>query len=88
MSTPADPVLPRAIWIPNMTIRKLEKLLARTELTADDREDLLDFKQFLLTDIQSATEKGFYVPYRADGGSVFVLKNKFWLTNIEAKLQS
>lgn len=76
----------RNIWIPNMTVRKLEKLLAKDQRTADDIEDLKDFRYFLLNDLQSAEEKGFYVRYASDNGGVPVLKNKFWLTNIEAAI--
>lgn len=76
----------RNIWIPNMTVRKLERLLSKSERTTDDIEDLKDFRYFLLNDLQSAEEKGFYVRYVADNGGVPVLKNKFWLTNIEAAI--
>lgn len=73
----------RNIWIPNMKVSKLEKLLSKPQKTADDIEDLKDFKYFLLTDEQSATEKGFMTSYKADKGYVHVLKNKFWLVNID-----
>jgi len=69
-----------------MTPRRLDALLAKRNRTADDIEDLKDFRYFLLSDVQSATEKGLYEGYLADGGLVPILKNKFWLTNIEAAI--
>jgi hypothetical protein len=74
----------RNVWIPKMTPGRLDRLLAKVDHTANDIEDLKDFRYFLLTDEQSAAEKGFTVPYLADGGSVQILRNKFWLTNIAA----
>jgi hypothetical protein len=73
----------RNIWIPKMTVGRLEKLLSKERKNGNDIEDLKDYKYFLLTDTQSATEKGFMDLLQVDGGSVPILKNKFWLTNIE-----
>ena len=78
----------RHVTIGNMTVGKLNRLLSKPddEITIDDAEDLKDFKYFLLTDTQSAVEKGFMDTYQQDGGDVHVLKNKFWLVNIDYKL--
>jgi hypothetical protein len=77
----------RNIWIPNMTKSKLSKLLNKDVLTENDIEDLKDFQYFLLTDKQSATEKGFYDQLAvSQQGEAYVLKDKFLLTNIENKL--
>lgn len=86
MTAPSGKGAVRNIWIPNMTPEKLSRLLAKTAHSANDVEDLKDFKQFLTTDEQSAVEKGFMVPYNADGGPIWVLKNKYWMTNIEAAI--
>ncbi len=78
----------RNIWYPNMRVSRLEKLLAKISHSPEDIEDLQDFKYFLLTDKDSAEEKGFYVRYNSDHGGTLVLKNKFWLTNIQAIITS
>lgn len=78
----------RNIWIPDMRPNKLDALLATPTKTANDIEDLKDFKYFLLTDLQSAVDKGFYQEIQADQKEpAFALKNKFWLTNIDAALE-
>lgn len=78
--------LKRNIWIPNMTQSKLEKLLSKPveELTNDDKEDLIDFKYFMLNQKFDAFEKNLLVAYNQDGEEpVFVPRNKFWVTNID-----
>jgi hypothetical protein len=78
----------RNIWIPNMTINKLKNLLSKSILTKDDVEDLKDFKYFLLTDKQSAVEKGFYKELIVNQKEkAYVLKDKFWLVNIDSKIK-
>jgi hypothetical protein len=59
------------------------------DLTDDEKEDLLDFKYFLLTDKISATEKGFYRIMRNWPGSYFdpgalslKIKNWSWISSI------
>lgn len=76
----------RNIWIPKMTISRLERILSKNieRLTDDDKEDLLDFKYFLLHQRNCAKEKGLLISYLQDGKPALVLKNKFWLTNIES----
>lgn len=77
----------RNVWIPSMTPRKLNAILAKREKTPDDIEDLKDFRYFLKSDLQSAVEKGFYDQIAANQREpVFVLKNKFWLVNIQSAI--
>lgn len=76
----------RDIWIPNMKVSKLEKLLKKENLTEDDIEDLKDFRFFLLTDKESALDKGFYTAVGDTSASGFILKNKYWLVNINSRL--
>ena len=78
----------RNVFIPNMTVSKLKRLLTKPIKTKNDLDDLRDFKYFLLTDRQSAIEKGFMDSYQSDGSPVYVLKNKFWLVDIDAALKS
>jgi hypothetical protein len=71
-----------------MTINKLKNLLSKSILTKDDVEDLKDFKYFLLTDKQSAVEKGFYKELIVNQKEkAYVLKDKFWLVNIDSKIK-
>lgn len=77
----------RNIWIPKMTKGRLNKLLNKAKLTEDDIEDLKDYKYFLLTDKESAADKGFYTQLlTSQKGDAYVLTDKFLLSNIEAKL--
>lgn len=78
----------RAIWIPNMTRGKLDKLLNKVALSESDVEALKDFKYFLINDKQSATDKGFYDELLTSGQKepAYVLKDKFLLANIDNKL--
>lgn len=77
----------RAVWIPNMKVGKLKRLLSKTVLSSDDIEDLKDFKYFLINQQDDAVEKGFYERYLANQkGAVYVLKDKFWLTNIDSRI--
>jgi hypothetical protein len=79
----------RNIWIPKMTVSRLERILSHGwDLTDDEKEDLLDFMYFLLTDKVSATEKGFY-EVMLDGRSYFdpgalslKIKDWSWIPNI------
>jgi GGDEF domain-containing protein len=79
----------RAIWIPNMTRGKLDRLLNKESLTDNDIEALKDFKYFLINDKQSATDKGFYQELLTSGQTdkAYVLKDKFLLTKIDSKLE-
>ena len=77
----------RNIWIPNMTVSKLDRLLAKNKLTENDYEDLVDFKYFLMNDKLSAYKNGFYhINFSTQDGTDYVLKNKFWLTNIDSAI--
>lgn len=77
----------RAVLYTNLSVGRLEALLAR-EGTARDIEALKDYKWMLLFDTQAAVEKGF-MDEVADTGAVGVLpKNKFWMTNIDAKISA
>jgi hypothetical protein len=75
----------RNIYIPKMTVNGLERILSKGKenLTDNDKEDLLDYKYFLLTHQQDAADKGFLIPIESDSISGFVPKNKFWITNID-----
>ncbi|MDR2684864.1 MAG: hypothetical protein LBB53_05750, partial [Prevotellaceae bacterium] len=82
----APPVRKRNIYIPKMTASRLEKLLSKQveELTENNKEDLLDYKYFLLNQQQDAFEKGLMDSYKADQKKpVYVPKNKHWITNID-----
>jgi hypothetical protein len=80
----------RNIWIPKMTKGRLEKLLSKLSLTDDDKEDLLDYKYFLMNEKVSAYEKQLMDAVLVNQSKqscdidncVLVPKNKFWLTNI------
>jgi len=75
----------RNIWIPNLTTSKLESLLSKPveQLTDDDKEDLLDFKYFIIQHPQYAYEKGLMDAYITDDGNIYLPKNKYWVTNID-----
>jgi len=77
----------RKLWYPKLKVSTLNKLLEKPTLTTNDIEDLKDFQFYLLTDKKDAFEKGFYqkliVGQKEDA---YVLKNKFWLTNIQDKI--
>lgn len=80
----------RNIWIPKMTKSRLEKLLSKTNLTANDKEDLLDYKYFLTVEKVAAFEKGLMNAIIVNQtkescdvpGYIFQPKNLFWITNI------
>lgn len=74
----------RNIWIPKMTKHNLERLLSKSELTDDDKEDLLDFKYFIENQKSAAYEKGLMdaILVSQKGDHVLIPKNKFWITNI------
>lgn len=76
----------RNIWIPKMTTSKLERLLTKSTLTANDKEDLLDFKYFMIYEADSALEKGLLVELQVSQiGRATAPKRLFWLTNIDDK---
>jgi len=77
----------RNIYIPKMTVNRLERLLKKADLTGNDKENLLDYKYFILNDKQSAVEKGFLIPVGDSGASGYVPRNKFWIANIDYKTQ-
>ena len=74
-----------------MTKSRLERLLSKTVLTDDDKEDLLDYNYFLRYDKVSAYEKGLMDAISVDqpketcdiGNYILLPKNMFWHTNIE-----
>ena len=80
----------RNVWIPKMTKERLERLLAKSKLTNDEKEDLLDYKYFLLNQKICAYEKKLMdavIVNQAQEfcdikGCILVPKNMFWLTNI------
>jgi|AntRauTorckE6833_2_1112554.scaffolds.fasta_scaffold60503_2 hypothetical protein len=80
----------RNIWIPKMTKGRLERLISKPNLTENDKEDLLDYKYFLLNEKVSAYEKNlmYAVPVSQSkeccdiGNYILFPKNKFWITNI------
>jgi len=79
----------RSIWIPKMTPSRLERLLAKPVLSSNDKEDLLDFKYFMLNDEQGALDKGLLVELLvSQKGRATTPKKLFWLTNIEEKTSS
>jgi hypothetical protein len=78
----------RAVCYENMSVHHLNTLLQRALPRLDDIEDLKDYKWMLLFDPQAAEEKGFLRRYDADHGPVKVLADKFWLTNIDARIRS
>jgi hypothetical protein len=73
----------RNVWIPKMTVTRLERLLRKTHLTDNDKEDLLDYKYLLLNDVQSAIEKGFYYAVDSNCATGYTPKNKHWIANID-----
>ena len=77
----------RGIYLPGMSVGKLERLLQKDKLTTNDRESLKDYKYLLLAQPEDAAEKGFMDRIQADHGGFLVPKNKFWLTNIDAALE-
>ena len=80
----------RNVWIPKMTKGRLCRLLSRQNLTNDEKEDLLDYKYFLIYEKLSAFEKGLMDVVSVNQaeefcdarGVIFVPKNMFWITNI------
>jgi len=79
----------RNIWIPKMTCSRLERLLSKSSLTDNNKEDLLDFKYFMLNDAQSALDKGLLVELLvSQKGRATAPKKLFWLTNIEEKTRN
>lgn len=83
----------RNIWLPKLTVQKLEKLLSKSVLTENDKEDLLDYKYMLINDTQSAVEKGFMIEVLTSrnhdtfNGKSYTPKNKSWITNINHRTE-
>ena len=77
----------RGIYLPGMSVGKLERLLQKDSLTAQDKESLKDYKYLLLAQPNDAAEKGFMVHVQGDKGGFLAPKNKFWLTNIDHALE-
>jgi predicted RNA methylase len=76
----------RAVFIPSLSVDDLESRLRKLIGDQGDIERLKDYKWTLLFDPQTADDKGFMHEYAADGGSVLVYRNKFWLTNIDERI--
>lgn len=84
----------RAVWYPNLSANKLNKLLMKQKeiLTEKDKDLLEDYKWMLIYDLQSSVEKGFMVELITDknpetyNGKSYGMKNKFWLVNIDSLL--
>ena len=76
----------RNIYTPSMSKGKLERLLAKSNHTNNDKENLLDYKFLLLSEFfrDVAIEKGFFNGYNADVNTIFLMKNKYWIVNIDA----
>lgn len=80
----------RNVWIPKMTKGRLERLLSKKVLSNNDKEDLLDYKYFLLNQKMSAFDKGLMDAISVNQASefcdakgvIFKPKNIFWITNI------
>lgn len=80
----------RNIWISKMTKSRLERLLSKTHLSNDDKDDLLDFKYFLMNDKISAFEKGLMDAVMVSqpketcdiGNCILLPKGMYWITNI------
>lgn len=80
---PATKPAERGIYLPGMSVGKLERLIAKESPTAKDVESLKDYKYLLLAQQNDAAEKGFMTRVTADHGGFWLPKNKFWLTNID-----
>lgn len=82
--------LPREwnIDITKMTKGRLDRLLGKEVLSKNDVEDLKEYKLFLLTDRQSAEEKGFYklVNVGDNGRPSYMPTDKFRIANIDAAI--
>jgi hypothetical protein len=69
-----------------MTKSRLERLLSKKVLSDNNKEDLLDYKYFLLEMYVVAYEKGLMTAYSIDNPptkyGLLIPKNKFWITNI------
>ena len=77
----------RTVFIPSLSVGKLNALIKKTTGGEREVEILKDYKWVLLYDQQTAEEKGFYVKYLSDNGGTPVLKNKFWLTDINSQIK-
>ncbi len=85
----------RAVWYPNLSVNRLNKLLSKQKevLTERDKDLLSDYKWMLIYDLQSSVEKGFMIELMTDkksetyNGKSYVMKNKFWLINIDSLLK-
>ncbi len=84
---PARRPAERAIYLPGMSKGKLDRLLQKNTMTLDEIEGLKDYKYLILAQPNDAWEMGFMTRYASDHGDVLAPKNKFLLTNIDAKLE-
>lgn len=74
----------RNIWIPKMSKSRLERLLSKSILSDNDKEELLDFRYFMAYFEEDAAEKGLLVELLVNqNGRAFAPKNIHWVSNID-----